>query len=109
MQSPAGMAIAAITLMLWILWSDSVRPRKPSPPLYVMRIALYLILGGVLLFKMIQSLPAYSTTARIFTVVAALTSIAGARYFAKKLSRKRALPEPALQLGLEEPPESRAE
>ena len=27
---PAGMAIAALTVMLWILWSDSVRSRRSS-------------------------------------------------------------------------------
>jgi hypothetical protein len=96
MQSPAGLAIAAMTLMLWILWSDSVRPRKPSPTLYVMRIVLYLILGGVLLFKMIQGLPMYTITARVLTVAAALTSIGGAVYFGRKLSRKTSVPAPPI-------------
>jgi len=49
MIPPAGMAIAAMTVMLWILWSDSVRPRKTAPILYALRIALYLIVGAVLL------------------------------------------------------------
>jgi drug/metabolite transporter (DMT)-like permease len=96
MQSPAGLAIAAMTLMLWILWSDSVRPRKPSPTLYLMRIVLYLILGGVLVFKMIQGLPAYSTTARVLSLAAAMTSIGGAVYFGKKLSRKKSVPVAAI-------------
>src|SRR5438045_732729 len=30
MIPPGGMAIAAITVMLWILWSDTLRARIPS-------------------------------------------------------------------------------
>jgi len=29
MIPPAGIAITAITLMLWILWSDTLRAKKP--------------------------------------------------------------------------------
>ena len=51
MMNPAVMVIAAITVMLWILWSDTVRARRPSPILYAMRIALYLIVSGILVLK----------------------------------------------------------
>jgi len=30
--SEGGEAIAALTLMLWILWSDTLRSRRPTPP-----------------------------------------------------------------------------
>lgn len=88
MIPPAGMAIAAMTVMLWILWSDSVRPRKPTPILYAMRIALYLIVGAVLLLNMIRYPFLFSNGTRALVIAAACVSVLGAVYFARKLTRR---------------------
>jgi hypothetical protein len=48
------MAIASITVMLWIMWSDTIRARRPSPILYAVRIALFLIVAGVLILNMVR-------------------------------------------------------
>ena len=40
MMSPGLMAIATMTVMLWILWSDTIRARRPSQILYTVRIGL---------------------------------------------------------------------
>jgi hypothetical protein len=85
MISPAGMAIAALTVMLWIVWSDTIRTKRPGPVLYAMRIALYLIMAGILVLNMFRYPSQFSATARVVTVLAALVGIFGAGYFARRL------------------------
>lgn len=88
MISPAGMAIAAITVMLWILWSDALRARKPSPILYAVRVAVYLIVAGVLLLNMFRYPWLFLGPTKVLTVSAAVIGILGAGYFAFRLVRK---------------------
>lgn len=88
MISPSAMALAAMTLMLWILWSDTVRPRRPSPILYAVRIALYLIVAGVLVLDLVRYHATFSTSARVLVVIAILVGLFGAGYFGKKLVRR---------------------
>ncbi len=85
MISPAGMAIAAITVMMWIVWSDGLRPRKPTPILYTMRIALYLIVSGVFVLNMVRYPRMFTGTARVLSVVAVVVGVAGSVYFTRKL------------------------
>ncbi len=89
MISPAGMAIAAITVMLWILWSDTIRTRRPTPILYTIRIGLYLVVAGVMILNTIRYPHLFSGTARWIAVVAAAIGILGAGYFARKLVRRQ--------------------
>ena len=85
MISPVGMAIAALTVMLWIVWSDTIRTKRPSAILYAMRIALYLIMSGILILNMVRYPEQFSGTARIVAIAAALVGIFGAGYFARRL------------------------
>ena len=85
MIPPVGMAIAAMTVMLWILWSDSVRKRRPSPILYAMRIALYLIVSGVLILNMVRLPGQFAGAARAVAILAVIVGIFGAGYFTRKL------------------------
>ena len=77
-----------MTVMLWILWSDSVRPRKPTPILYALRIALYLIVGAVLVLNMVRYPYLFSNSTRALVIAAACVSVFGAAYFARKLTRR---------------------
>ena len=88
MIPPAGMAIAAITVMLWILWSDTIRPRRPSQIVYTIRIALFLVASGVLILNMVWYPELFAGTTRVITVVGALIGILGAGYFARRLVRR---------------------
>jgi hypothetical protein len=88
MIPPAGMAIAAMTVMLWILWSDSVRPRRSSQIVFAMRIALYLIVGAVLVLNRIRYPFLFSGGATGLVIAAACVSLFGAAYFARKLVRR---------------------
>jgi tellurite resistance protein TehA-like permease len=88
MMSPAGMAIAAITVMLWLLWSDSLRAKRPAPVLYAIRIALFLITSGVLILNLVRYPHVFAGTARLLAIGAAVIGIAGAVYFSRRLTRR---------------------
>ena len=54
MIPPVGFAIAALTVMLWILWSDSIRSRRASQAMYALRVATYLVVTGVLILNRVR-------------------------------------------------------
>lgn len=87
MISPAGMAIAALTVMLWILWSDGFR-RRPHQIVYVIRIALFLIASGILILNTVRYPAFYSSSARAVTILTVVVGIGGAAYFARKLVKR---------------------
>ena len=82
------MAIAAITVMLWILWSDTIRPRKPSPILYAVRIALYLIVSGVLILNLVRYPYLFDGGTRVLTIIGVFIGLIGAYYFGRRLVRR---------------------
>ena len=88
MIPPSGMAIAAITVMLWILWSDTIRARKPSPILYAVRIALYLIVSGVLILNLVRYPELFTGGTRLLTIVGVFIGFIGAYYFGRRLVRR---------------------
>ena len=87
MIPPSGFAIATITVMLWIMWSDTLRARKPSPILYTIRIGLVLVVTGVLIHNLIRFPHVFNGSARGLTIVAAIIGLVGAGYFARRLTR----------------------
>lgn len=87
--NPVGMAMATITVMLWIMWSDTIRARRPSQILYTMRIALFLIVSGVLAVNMIRYPAMFGGGTRWLTIVAIVIGLIGAGYFAKRLVTRR--------------------
>ncbi|HWS72465.1 MAG TPA: hypothetical protein VN605_10135 [Thermoanaerobaculia bacterium] len=88
MISPGAIALTALTLMLWILWRDSMRSRRPGQIIFTVRIALFLVVSGVLLLNLVRYPYLFSTTARVTTVLSALVGIAGATYFGRRLIRR---------------------
>jgi hypothetical protein len=88
MIPPAGIAIALMTVMLWIMWSDTIRARKPSPVLYATRIAFYLIASGVLVLNLVRYPHLFGGSARVFAIMAVCVGVAGAAYFARRLTRR---------------------
>jgi hypothetical protein len=89
MLNPAAMAIVAITVMLWILWSDTLRARRPQPILYALRIALYLIVSGILILNMVRYPDVLAGTTRVLMIVAVLVGLLGAGYFTRRLVLRR--------------------
>ena len=89
MINPAAMAIATITVMLWIMWSDTIRARKPSPILYAVRIALYLIVSGILVLNLVRHPDIFPGSTRLVTIAAVVVGLLGAGYFARRLVLRR--------------------
>jgi low affinity Fe/Cu permease len=87
--TPAAMALATITVMLWIIWSDTIRARRPSQILYVVRIALFLIVTGMLILNMVRQPDRIRGGDRTLTIVAAGVGILGAGYFARRLALRK--------------------
>jgi hypothetical protein len=88
MIHPAAMAIAALTLMLWILWSDSLRSRKPTPILYAIRVVAYLTMATLLVLSRFRYPWLFSATSTALVYVAALIGLGGAIYFGRRIFRR---------------------
>ncbi|HET7711129.1 MAG TPA: hypothetical protein VFL80_04305 [Thermoanaerobaculia bacterium] len=88
MIPPAGMALAALTVMLWILWSDTLRARRASQVLYAMRVALYLVVTGILILNLARYPRMFSGGAWTISILAILVGLVGAGYFARRLVRR---------------------
>jgi hypothetical protein len=88
MIPPVGFAIAALTVMLWILWSDSIRPRRASQAMYALRVATYLIVAGVLILNRVRYPGYFSGGATAAVALAALVGLFGAFWFARRLVRR---------------------
>jgi hypothetical protein len=86
--NPGAMAIATMTVMLWILWSDTIRARRPSQIIYTVRIGLFLVVSGVLILNMVRYPRAFTSSARALGIAAAVIGVVGAVYFARKLVRR---------------------
>lgn len=86
MTTPSSIAIAAITLMLWILWRDSLRPHRRAPILYAVRTALYLIASGILILNRVRYPSQFSRGETVLVFVAAAIGIFGAVYFARRMA-----------------------
>ena len=89
MMNPVAMALAVITVMLWIIWSDSLRSRRPTAILYAVRIALFLIVSGILVLNMVRYPDYFGGTGRVIGILAVLIGVFGAGYFARKMMLRR--------------------
>jgi hypothetical protein len=88
MIPPTGMAIAALTVMLWILWSDTIRARRSTPILYAVRVALYLIMAAVLVLNRVRYPWLFSSGASALVAFTAAVGVFGAIYFGRRLVRR---------------------
>jgi len=88
MIPPAGMAIAALTVMLWILWSDSLRSRRPTPLLYAIRVLLFLTMAALLVVNRYRFPWLFTTTSTVLVVMTAFVGLFGAFYFGRRLVRR---------------------
>jgi hypothetical protein len=88
MIPPAGMAMAALTVMLWLIWSDTVRSGRTPAILYAVRVALFVIVAGILVLNRIRYPFLFSPTATVLIVIDAIVGAGGAFYFARRLVRR---------------------
>jgi hypothetical protein len=88
MIPPTGMAIAALTIMLWLVWSDTIRKGRTPAVLYAVRIALFVIVASILVLNRIRYPFYFSSTATTLVVIVALVGVGGAAYFARRMVRR---------------------
>jgi hypothetical protein len=88
MIPPAGMAMAAITVMLWILWSDTIRARRGPRVVYALRILSYLAMAGVLVWNAMTRPELFGIGGRLLVFAAVLIAITGAIYFGRKFVKR---------------------
>jgi len=88
MIPPAGFAIAALTVMLWILWSDTIRPRRASQVMYATRVALYLIAASILILNRVRYPYLFSGGTTVVVIVAAAVGVFGALWFGRRLVKR---------------------
>ena len=86
--NPASMAIACITVMLWLIWSDNVRPHRPTPILYAIRVALFVIVAGVMVVNMVRYPATFAQGGRALAIGVVVVGLFGAVYFARKMARR---------------------
>ena len=84
---PAFLPLACLTVMLWILWSDSVRPRRPKKIIYLLRAFLYLVVSVVLIYDLVRYPRIFSRGGAVMAILAAVVGIGGAFYFFAKASK----------------------
>ena len=88
MISPTSMALMTMTVMLWILWSDTIRARRPSQILYTIRIGVFLVVSGMMIVNLVRYSKQFSTAEIAISIVAAIVGVVGAGYFARRLTRR---------------------
>lgn len=87
-MSPIALPLAAIVVMLWLIWSDSLRRRRLAPLFYIARAFLFLIAGGVLLYNVINYPAAYPGETRLLAYSAVLVSVVGIAYFVRRATTR---------------------
>jgi len=85
----SAIPLAALTVMLWILWSDSIRRRASSSVVYAFRACLYLCATAVLLFNLTSRPVAFMFGGRTIAIVAVIVGLLGALVFARKAMMAR--------------------
>jgi len=86
--SPVALSMAIMTVMLWLMWSDTIRSKRQAAVLYAMRIAFFLIASGILVVDMIRYPRLFAGSARAVAIVTVAVGILGAGYFARRLTRR---------------------
>lgn len=88
MIPPVGIAIAVMTVMLWLVWSDTIRSRRQTPILYAVRIAFFLIASGVLVLDIVRYPHLFAGGARVIAIATIIVGVFGAAYFARRLTSR---------------------
>jgi hypothetical protein len=76
--------IAAITLMLWLLWSESLRNRPKHPAWHLSRATLYLGMAAVMVFNGWRYRWAFTPFNFVLLGLAAAVALLGAGFFLRK-------------------------
>ncbi len=70
-----------MTLMLWLLWSESLRARVQAPAWHLFRAALYLGMAAVMVFNGWRYRAAFTTGNFVLLGLAAAVGLLGAAFY----------------------------
>lgn len=76
--------LAMLTVMMFLIWTDSVRTRPVHPVAYILRALVFVAGVGILLFNRFRYPHLYGGTSTILIVITAVVGIGGAAYFGRK-------------------------
>lgn len=79
--------LAMLTVMMFLIWSDSVRKRRAHPVAYGLRALLFLAGVGILLFNRFRYPHLFEGTSVAVMILAVIVGIGGSVYFGRKLLR----------------------
>lgn len=76
--------LAILTVMMFLIWSDSIRHRKAHPIAYFVRAALFVGAAGILVYNRLRFPHLYDAAATLFIAVAFVFGVFGAVFFVRK-------------------------
>jgi hypothetical protein len=76
--------IAAMTLMMWLLWSESLRDRPKHAAWHLSRATLYLGMAAVMVYNGWRYRWAFTTFNFVLLGLAAVVGLLGAGFFLRK-------------------------
>jgi len=88
------MPLAALTVMLWLLWSDSIRRGKQLKLFYFVRMLLFGAVSGVVLFNLVRHPDLFGRTGMIMSVLAAIVGVVGVVFFFRKITAPSVTQQP---------------
>jgi TRAP-type uncharacterized transport system fused permease subunit len=80
------MPLAALTVMLWLLWSDSIRRGKQLRLFYAVRLLLFAAVAGVVVYNVLKYPEMFGRTGKLMSWAAAVVGIIGVVFFFRKLT-----------------------
>lgn len=90
MDQTAGFLIpvAGITMMLWLLWSESLRRRPMPRPWYAFRALLYIAMAAVMAWNGWRYAYAFQTWNFVLIGTAVAVALIGAVFFGRKAAAR---------------------
>jgi hypothetical protein len=78
--------------MLWLIWSDSIRPKRPMRMTYAIRAFLFCGLIGVMIYNLIVYPHLYRGGTKTLVIFACCVGLLGIAYFVKQLTKRGTRP-----------------
>jgi hypothetical protein len=83
-MSPIAIPLAMSVVMLWLIWSDSVRRRPTSRIFYLLRCILFLGAVSLLVYNLVTYPGMYRGSDRSIVFFAITIGVIGAIYFVRR-------------------------
>jgi hypothetical protein len=80
------MPLAALTVMLWLLWSDSLRRGRQFRFFYAIRMLLFAAVSGVVVYNLFKYPELFGRTGTVMSWVACAVGFIGVVFFFRKLT-----------------------